>query len=74
MYFNSSGQHTVQAASLTSGTLAMGALAFAHWALLLFAVVFAVFVFYRLVRRTQVVGLRRLDDRRTAALVTGDLR
>lgn len=71
MYFNSSGNHTVQAATLTSGTLAMSAVAFAQVALLVFAVVFALFVVYRLVRRTQVVGVRRYDQRRDERLLHG---
>lgn len=65
MYFNSSGSHTMQAATLTSGTLAMSAFAFAHMALLVFALAFAGFVVFRLVRRSQVVGTRRLEVRRS---------
>lgn len=69
MYFNSSGSHTVQAATLTSGTLAMGAFTFAHTALLLFALAFAGFVVFRLVRRSQVVGTRRLEARRSTGRI-----
>ena len=65
MYFNSSGSHTMQAATLTSGTLAMSAFAFAHAALLVFALAFAGFVVFRLVRRSQVVGTRRIAARRS---------
>jgi len=74
MYFNSSGSHTVQAATLTSGTLAMSAFTFAHTALLVFALAFAGFVILRLVRRSQVVGTRRIAARRSAVRVLQDAR
>ena len=74
MYFNSSGSHTMQAATLTSGTLAMSAFAFAHAALLVFALAFAGFVVFRLVRRSQVVGTRRLAARRSSGRVLEDAR
>jgi len=74
MYFNSSGSHTTQAATLTSGTLAMSAFAFAHAALLIFALAFAGFVVFRLVRRSQVVGTRRLEARRSLGRVLEEVR
>lgn len=74
MYFNSSGSHTVQAATLTSGTLAMSAFTFAHTALLVFALAFATFVVYRLVRRTQIATGHRIANSRHHRLTTAGSR
>ncbi|WP_353951787.1 hypothetical protein V6K52_19520 [Knoellia sp. S7-12] len=74
MYFNSSSSHTVQAATLTSGTLAMSAFTFAHTALLIFALAFAAFVVFRLVRRTQIASGHRRTAGRHRELASAGLR
>lgn len=53
MYAGSSGSGTTQAAAVTSGSLTLAGMSTAYWLLVGFAVIFTLFLLYRITVRTK---------------------